>query len=135
MLPLHSVVVSLLGAPKFVSPASFHLAVAGASAGKFSSVCACFGVGLPPRPSAYLSRAATARVEPLPPTLQRVHPAATPSIATLGVLAAVSEVGAAAASRPDSIVDPTRGDGRCEALVPSRRPSLLDGAGVTIGLL
>ena len=64
VLPLHSFVLAqLLKAPKFTSPTSFHILVAGANAGKFSTTCAGFGVGLPPRPTANLSMACSAKVE------------------------------------------------------------------------
>lgn len=70
VLFLHSLVNGrLLKAPKFVSPDSFHILVTGAPAGKFSSVSPGFGIGVPPRPTANLSRACSATIEPMPPAM------------------------------------------------------------------
>lgn len=62
--------------PKFSSPQSFTVVVAGGAAGKFSAFLPGFGVGLPPRPTAHMSRATTIPVEPPPPSLDA---AAAPS--------------------------------------------------------
>jgi len=43
--------------PKFSSPASFQIIVAGADAGKFSTFCTGFGMGRPPMPTAHMSSA------------------------------------------------------------------------------
>ena len=119
-LPLHSLVLGrLLGAPKLVSPAALHVVVAGGRAGKFSSVCMGFGVGKPPAPTANLSRACSAAVEPAPSALDAAPdaaalPPAEHSLATL--------------------VNPTS---RNEAvpLVPAKRLGTLDDATLTVGLL
>ena len=52
--------------PKFTSPASFHIVVAGGAAGKFSSLCPCFGVGLPGMATSRMSTISTAAVEAKP---------------------------------------------------------------------
>lgn len=49
--------------PKFSSPESFQIVVAGAEAGKFSSFLPGFGMGKPPMPVAHMSRAVTRRVQ------------------------------------------------------------------------
>ena len=125
-LPLHSVVVGrLLQAPKFTSPQSFHILVAGGSAGKFSAFCPGFGIGVPPRSTAKLSQACSAPVEPPPATLEAestksdlrselAPPSAPPSFAALS--------------------DPTAGRGSAAPLAPSARPELMDSCGV-LGLL
>lgn len=56
-----------LGAiPKFDTPQSFHIVVAGAPAGKFSAFCPGFGIGRPPMPSAKLSTACSRGVNDAP---------------------------------------------------------------------
>ena len=60
------------GLQKFADGASIKIVVTGGAAGKFSAFAPGFGVGLPPRPTANLSRAAQSMVEGLPPTLSAV---------------------------------------------------------------
>ncbi|CAE8593238.1 unnamed protein product, partial [Polarella glacialis] len=55
--------------PKFSSPASIKIVVAGGEAGKFSSFMPSFGVGPPGAPSANMSRPMSEVVEPRPATL------------------------------------------------------------------
>ena len=114
VLPLHSIVNGYaLKAPKFVAPSSFHIVVAGAKAGKFSAVSPGFGVGLPPRPTANLSRACSAPVEPTPPTLG--HMARVPALSpVLSFLAT-----------------PTGEHTTVAPLAPAKRPSCLGAAGGT----
>jgi hypothetical protein len=61
--------------PKFSSPKSLQIVVAGSEAGKFSSFMPNFGVGKPPMPSAGMSSPTTELVEPRPATLDRPEPA------------------------------------------------------------
>jgi len=51
--------------PKFNSPDSFHVIVAGGPAGKFSSFCPGFGVGVPPMPSAGMNKAVSRKIDPV----------------------------------------------------------------------
>lgn len=85
--------------PKFSSPDSFHIVVAGAPAGKFSAFLPGFGIGKPPMPTANLSVPVSKKVEapiaasallPFPPSSdQRV----------LHILNPCSELAAAALTR------------------------------------
>eukprot|EP00957_Ditylum_brightwellii_P077441 5884009-Ditylum_brightwellii.AAC.1 len=52
--------------PKFSSPDSFHIVVAGGPGGKFTSFMPGFGVGLPSMPTAHMSCAVSCKVEDLP---------------------------------------------------------------------
>lgn len=63
---MHSALIARV-APKFSSPRSLHVLVAGGAAGKFSSFAPGFGVGRRPMPTANLSTAASRRVEALSP--------------------------------------------------------------------
>lgn len=55
--------------PKFNTPNSIKVVVAGAEAGKFSSFLPSFGVGTSSMPSAFMSHPITLPVEPRPPKL------------------------------------------------------------------
>lgn len=59
--------------PKFRSPDSFHIVVAGGEAGKFSAFMPCFGLGPPDSPTA-LSRPVHRTVEPIPATVAAKPP-------------------------------------------------------------
>jgi hypothetical protein len=52
--------------PKFFSPESLHVVVAGADAGKFSCFCPGFGVGFPGMSTAFMSMPAHAKVNVVP---------------------------------------------------------------------
>jgi len=54
--------------PKFTSPASFHIIVAGGAAGKFTAFCPGFGIGLPPMATANLSKCCSEKI-----VLQETH--------------------------------------------------------------
>ena len=134
-LPLHSLVVhKLLGAPKFTSPDSLHIVVAGAGAGKFSSFCAGFGVGRPPRPTANLSVACSRAVEPPP----AAPPTAAPP-AGRGTISELSTIALAGAAEP--LIDPRGFRGPTSTLAAAVRPGSLEGAAggkpapLTLGLL
>lgn len=71
LLPLFSLIHGKF-APKFSSPASFHIVVAGAPAGKFSSYCPGFGLGRPPLPFAHISRPVSVAVDPPPTALAKL---------------------------------------------------------------
>lgn len=58
--------------PKFSSPASLKIVVAGGTAGKFSAFMPGFGVGLAGMPTANMSTPVTVKVEPRPPSLDTV---------------------------------------------------------------
>ena len=62
--------------PKFSSPESFHILVAGAPAGKFSACAPGFGVGRPPMATAHLNRPVSRTVEPIPVAVLRDSQAA-----------------------------------------------------------
>lgn len=64
--------------PKFESPDSIHVVVAGGGAGKFSMFMPGFGLGKPPRPTANLSKPVTRQVER--PAKQIPKPAPAPSM-------------------------------------------------------
>jgi len=64
--------------PKFSSPRSLQIAVAGSEAGKFSSFMPNFGVGRPPMPTAGMSSPTTELVEPRPAALDQPEPALAP---------------------------------------------------------
>jgi len=49
--------------PKFTSVESFHIVVAGGPAGKFTAFMPGFGIGVPPMPTAHLSRPVSEKVE------------------------------------------------------------------------
>lgn len=59
--------------PKFESPESFHVVVAGGPAGKFSSWCPGFGIGIDPMPSAHMNKAVSRKVDPAPPTKEEKY--------------------------------------------------------------
>lgn len=59
----------LMWLPKFSSPESLKIVVAGGPAGKFSAFCPGFGVGSEGMPTANMSRPVTELVEPRPATL------------------------------------------------------------------
>eukprot|EP01062_Namystynia_karyoxenos_P023302 TRINITY_DN189_c0_g1_i1.p1 TRINITY_DN189_c0_g1~~TRINITY_DN189_c0_g1_i1.p1 ORF type:complete len:523 (+),score=146.68 TRINITY_DN189_c0_g1_i1:116-1570(+) len=96
--------------PKFDSPDSFHIVVAGGPAGKFSSVMPGFGV-MRSGPTAGLSRPASRKVERAPADVAPAH------------------AGAGASERP--ILDPT-GERKVEPLRLAPRSGKLDGV---VGLL
>ena len=126
VLPLHSFVLAqLLKAPKFTSPTSFHILVAGANAGKFSTTCAGFGVGLPPRPTANLSMACSAKVEEQGGNNNKSYSAKE-------VKAKIGEISIGPRTNSYGLIDPTGAYPRT-ALNPSLRLPTLDNA--TIGLL
>ena len=139
-LPLHSLVVDgLLGAPKFTSPESLHLIVAGGNAGKFSSFCAGFGVGRPPRPTANLSVASSKLIDP--PVLERpTHDssAARKSLAAaLGTITVGNRAGVG-----HLLIDPRGFKGPTTTTGAIARPTSLateadaaEGGRVTVGLL
>ncbi|GMI18966.1 hypothetical protein TeGR_g10842, partial [Tetraparma gracilis] len=52
--------------PKFTSPESLHIVVAGAPAGKYSAFCPGFGLGVPPMSTAHLSGPVSRVVEDTP---------------------------------------------------------------------
>ncbi|CAK0790057.1 unnamed protein product, partial [Prorocentrum cordatum] len=60
--------------PKYNSPESFQIVVAGGEAGKFSSLMPGFGVGRAPMSTADMSRPVTARVEARPAALDAAPP-------------------------------------------------------------
>mmetsp|Transcript_22000 Transcript_22000/g.71280 ORF Transcript_22000/g.71280 Transcript_22000/m.71280 type:complete len:222 (-) Transcript_22000:484-1149(-) len=60
--------------PKFSSPASIKIVVAGGMAGKFSAFMPGFGVGAPGMPTANMSTPVTAHVEPRPAALDAKAP-------------------------------------------------------------
>eukprot|EP00927_Polykrikos_kofoidii_P054346 TRINITY_DN48774_c0_g1_i1.p1 TRINITY_DN48774_c0_g1~~TRINITY_DN48774_c0_g1_i1.p1 ORF type:complete len:488 (-),score=57.76 TRINITY_DN48774_c0_g1_i1:416-1879(-) len=64
--------------PKFSSPDSFKIVVAGGQAGKFSSFMPSFGVGKPGMPTAGMSKPVTALVESRPAALDTQPPHASP---------------------------------------------------------
>jgi hypothetical protein len=130
--PLHSIIANALGVPKFVSPESFHLIVAGAPAGKFSAYMSGFGVGLPPRPTARLSVASSVLVERPPDGLAARAAAAAAGTATPGAslrsprspTAAVAELPSPASTF--NLVKPT-GLRMVTPHEPLERPETLDG--------
>jgi hypothetical protein len=61
--------VSVTAIPKFNTPDSFKIVVAGGEAGKFSSFIPSFGVGTEGMPTAFISRPVTVKVEPPPAKL------------------------------------------------------------------
>ena len=140
-LPLHSIVADhLIKAPKFTSPASLNIVVAGAGAGKFSSCCAGFGVGRPPRSTAKLSVASSAPVEP-PSGLLLAQPAAA-AAGEHRIVAAERARGLDTITLGESflLVDPRGFRGPQSKIEPIKRPASLsggatDGAPLTIGLL
>jgi len=83
----------LLSVPKFSSPESFQIAVAGADAGKFSCFMPGFGVGTPGMPTANMSRPVTVKVEPRPPSLD-VSPAKKEDSDQMAILDPTSELAA-----------------------------------------
>jgi len=75
--------------PKFTSPGSFHIVVAGAEAGKFSSFMPGFGCGVRPMPTAFMSSAVSRRVatpletSPAPPPEDRSDELVDPRVSKL----------------------------------------------------
>ena len=68
---------------KFLSPASFHIILAGADAGKFSAFMPSFGIGEAPRATAHMSSPVHCRVGPAPAIAPRwppMEPEQNPSI-------------------------------------------------------
>mmetsp|Transcript_56059 Transcript_56059/g.87252 ORF Transcript_56059/g.87252 Transcript_56059/m.87252 type:complete len:486 (+) Transcript_56059:104-1561(+) len=66
--------IPFLKIPKFTSPESFQIAVAGAPAGKFSCFMPGFGIGTRGMASAFMNQPVTARVEPRPASLDVPSP-------------------------------------------------------------
>lgn len=60
--------------PKFATPDSFHIIVAGGRAGKFSSFMPCFGIGAPGTPMGNMSKPVHRPVEPVPSTVATATP-------------------------------------------------------------
>ena len=77
LLYLAGVVQSVI--PKFETPESLHVVVAGAEAGKISAFCPGFGVGFKGMPSSRMSLPASVRVASSARSLQSAPPVAVPA--------------------------------------------------------
>lgn len=121
-LPLHSLVLDrLLGAPKFDSPASFHIVLAGGRAGKFSSFCPGFGAGRSPNPFAKISQASCRAIDPMPAAASGASAAAFPITADEADVAGVS-----------ALVDPTPSSLTTVHASLERPPSLCAGTAIAL---
>merc|ERR1719499_541468 len=94
--------------PKFNSPDSIKIVVAGAEAGKFSSFIPSFGVGMAHMPTAYMSHPVTLPVEPRPATLDRPQVAAANGVNLAAVVDPVTKApkGTLLAERNRTLLQP-----------------------------